>query len=100
MRIRNRKWARPELEECKFYIDNPEELIEKWSKSFEKVQPIHMELGCGKGSFIAELASSNPNINYIAVDMVDTMLRTKQEKYRKRIQRKGTNSKQYNSYKA
>lgn len=74
MRIRYKKWARPELEACKFYIDNPEEIRTKWNKSFKKTQPIHMELGCGKGSFIAELASSNININYIAVDMVDAML--------------------------
>ena len=74
MRIRYKKWARPELEACKFYIDNPEELRTKWHESFKKKQPIHMELGCGKGSFMAELASSNLNINYIAVDMVDAML--------------------------
>ena len=33
-----------------------------------------MELGCGKGQFIATLASSNLNINYIAIDLVDAML--------------------------
>ena len=74
MRIRYKKWARPELEACKFYIDNPEELRGKWSETFNKKAPLHIELGCGKGSFIAELASSNLNINYIAVDMVDAML--------------------------
>ncbi len=74
MRIRYKKWARPELEACKFYIDNPEELKTKWSKAFKKTQPIHIELGCGKGSFIATLASENQDINYIAVDMVDAML--------------------------
>ena len=74
MRIRYKKWARPELEACKFYIDNPEELKGKWSEAFNKKAPLHIELGCGKGSFIAELASSNLNINYIAVDMVDAML--------------------------
>lgn len=74
MRIRYKKWARPELEACEFYIDNPEELKTKWHESFKKKQPIHVELGCGKGSFMAELATANPNINYIAVDMVDAML--------------------------
>lgn len=74
MRIRYKKWARPELEACKFYIDNPEEYITKWRSVFKKKQPIHIELGCGKGSFIASLASSNQNVNYIAVDMVDAML--------------------------
>lgn len=77
MRIRYRKWARPELEACKFYIDNPEELKTKWHESFRKKQKINIELGCGKGSFIAELASTNLDINYIAVDMVDAMLRLK-----------------------
>ena len=33
-----------------------------------------MELGCGKGYFISELAVNNKNINYIAIDMVDAML--------------------------
>lgn len=74
MRIRYKKWARPELEACEFYIDNPEELKGKWHLQFKNDNPIHIELGCGKGSFIAKLASSNQNINYIAVDMVEAML--------------------------
>jgi len=75
MRIRYKKWARPELEACKFYIDNPEEYIGKWKeKVFKSNNPIHMELGCGKGAFISKLAVKNPNINYIAVDLVDAML--------------------------
>ncbi len=74
MRIRYKKWARPELEACKFYIDNPEEIKGKWSEKFNNKAPIHMELGCGKGSFIAKIASTNQNINYIAVDLVDAML--------------------------
>lgn len=74
MRIRYKKWARPELETCKFYIDNPEDYKTKWHDTFKKKGPIHMELGCGKGSFIANLAPENLNINYIAVDMVDAML--------------------------
>ena len=74
MRIRYKKWARPELEACAFYIDEPETLKGKWQDAFKKKAPIHMELGCGKGSFIAKLASENLDINYIAVDMVDAML--------------------------
>jgi len=76
MRIRYKKWARPELEACKFYIDNPGEFKGKWKSYFKEEHPIYMELGCGKGTFMAKLSSSNPNINFIAVDMVDAMLRT------------------------
>lgn len=74
MRIRFKKWARPELEASKFYIDNPEELKGKWKEKFENNNPIHLELGCGKGQFISNLAVENQNVNYIAIDLVDAML--------------------------
>ena len=74
MRIRFKPWARPELEASQFYIDTPEEYKGKWKELFENNNPIHLELGCGKGGFISKLASSHQNINYIAIDMVDAML--------------------------
>ena len=75
MRIRYKKWARPELEASSFYIDEPEKLKGKWKENFKNSeQPIHLELGCGKGQFISKLASENLNINYIAIDLVDAML--------------------------
>ena len=74
MRIRYKKWARPELEASPFYIDNPEEMKGKWKEYFGNHHPIHLELGCGKGQFISELASENLDINYIAIDLVDAML--------------------------
>ena len=75
MRIRFNPWARPELEASKFYRDNPEELKNKWIQEFKnKEAPIHLELGCGKGNFISQLAVQNPKTNYIAIDLVDAML--------------------------
>ena len=75
MRIRYKKWARPELEASKFYRENPEKLKEKWREEFKNSQnPIHLELGCGKGQFISKLAVQNQNINYIAIDLIDAML--------------------------
>lgn len=75
MRIRYKPWARPELEASKFYIDNPEEYKGKWKELFKnKDNPLHLELGCGKGQFISNLAVQNSNINYIAIDLVDAML--------------------------
>ena len=75
MRIRYKAWARPELEASKFYIDNPEKYRGKWNTLFKnKENPLHLELGCGKGSFISQLAVKNRDINYIAVDLVDAML--------------------------
>ena len=75
MRIRYKKWARPELEASKFYIDNPEELKGKWKEHFKNPNNLlYLELGCGKGQFISTLASENLDINYIAIDLVDAML--------------------------
>ena len=82
MRIRYKPWARPELEASKFYIDNPEDYIGKWKTLFENESPIHLELGCGKGNFIANLAVKNKNINYIAIDaMLGIAKRTIEQKY-------------------
>ena len=75
MRIRYKPWARPELEASKFYIDNPEEYKGRWKEAFKKQDnELHLELGCGKGSFISQLAVKNHNINYLAIDLVDAML--------------------------
>jgi len=86
MRIRFKPWARPELEASYFYEDVPENYIGKWKEKFKNPeQPLHIELGCGKGSFISELAFRNQNTNYIAIDLVDAMLglakRKVEEKY-------------------
>ena len=86
MRIRFKPWARPELEASKFYIDNPEDYKGKWKEVFKNDNPIRLELGCGKGSFMANLAVKNPDVNYIAIDVVDAMLglakRNIEEKYK------------------
>ena len=75
MRIRYKKWARPELEASIFYVDNPEELRGKWKTRFKNPGlPLNLELGCGKGQFISVLASENLDQNYIAIDLVDAML--------------------------
>ena len=86
MRIRYKPWARPELEACYFYEDNPETYRGNWKTKFKnKNNPIAIELGCGKGNFISEIAFQNQDINYIAIDLVDAMLglakRKVEEKY-------------------
>lgn len=75
MRIRYKPWARKELEESKFYRENAEELKGKWHKEFAREkQPFFIELGCGKGGFISQMASKHPENNYLGIDLVDPML--------------------------
>ena len=57
MRIRRKKWARPELDACNYYIDNAEEMRGKWHQAFaDNSRPLYLELGCGKGVFAAQHA--------------------------------------------
>ena len=74
MRIRRRNWTNKELEEAEFYIDNPTDYKGKWKSLFEVENPLYLELGCGKGTFIANLAVLHPEINFIGMDLIDTML--------------------------
>ncbi len=80
MRMRKKKNLETKLAECTNLIDIPpvcddyrnvvavKEYID-FSNYFNNDNPIQMEIGCGKGQFIAELALRNPEINYIAVEV-------------------------------
>ena len=58
-----------------FFIINPKENKGKWIDTFKnKNNPIYLELGCGKGTFMAVHGSENPDINYIAIDIKDEVL--------------------------
>lgn len=74
MRIRHKPWARPELERCPFYVDDPSALKGKWAGEFHNRQPIHMELGCGKGGFAADMAAQHPEVNFLVIDLKSEML--------------------------
>ena len=51
-------------------VSNELSLKGKWKTNFFKNEnPLVLELGCGKGEYAIYLAQSNPNINYIGVDI-------------------------------
>ena len=74
MRLRKKWWARPELEASKLFVSNPRELKGKWKEEFGNNNPIHLELGCGRGQFLTRKSEQYPNINHIAVDLKDEVL--------------------------
>lgn len=43
-------------------------------KIFGNDNPVFLEIGCGKGGFICELAARNPQFNYIAVEKISNVL--------------------------
>lgn len=74
MRLRKKKWARPEIENGKFTITEPKENKGKWKEFFGNDNDIYLELGCGRGTFLANHALNNRNINYIAIDIKDEIV--------------------------
>ncbi len=75
MRIRRKKWARPELEVCPYYIENGEEMRGRWHGAFSVTdRPLYLEIGCGKGIFAAQHALKYPDANIIAADIKADML--------------------------
>lgn len=73
--MRRKSWARPELDKCDFFIKSPENHKGCWAKRFKnELNPIYLELGCGKGGFIAQQAILNPDINFLAVDIKSEVL--------------------------
>lgn len=74
MRLRKKWWAKPELEKDPKVIFTPSEFKGRWQEFFGNNYPIHLELGCGRGSFITQLAEINKNINYIAIDIHNELL--------------------------
>lgn len=89
MRLRKKWWARPELEETQFVIMNPEEFKGKWHREFENEKPIYLELGCGKGRFIAKSAANNREVNYIGVDLKDEVLVAAKREVEKEFESQG-----------
>lgn len=74
MRLRNIKGAGDILKTSKYVILNPNDYKGKWSKLFNNNNPIHIEIGMGKGNFIIGMAKNNPNINFIGIEMYDSVI--------------------------
>jgi len=82
MHMRTKKWARPELQACPFFIDSikgpdaePEALKGTWRRRFTDPElPLHIEMGCGKAVSTAKMIADNPGINYVAADLSADML--------------------------
>ena len=86
MRMRVKKWARPELAACPYYVFDPEGARGRWAARFPKAQPMYLELGCGKGVSTCRMALEDPAHNYLAVDLITSVLgvarRNAEEAYR------------------
>ena len=74
MRLRNNKNAKNIINNSSYVVLNPKEHISKWNKVFNNSNPIHIEIGMGKGDFIIGMALKYPDINFIGIEMYDSVL--------------------------
>ena len=75
MRLRKVTNAKEILENNKDIVKlNSEEYKGKWHKLFNNYNPIHIEVGMGKGNFVMGMAENNPNINYIGIEVVESVI--------------------------
>lgn len=84
MRLRNVKNAKEIVNNSSYVITAPEEYKGKYKKEiFKNDNPIHLEIGMGKGNFIIDKAIKNPNINFIGVERYESVLCRALEKLEK-----------------
>lgn len=74
MRLRNIPGAEEVVSNSPYCIQNPTELKGKWHSFLGNENPIHIEVGMGKGKFIMELAALHPDINYIGIERYTSVL--------------------------
>ncbi len=74
MRLRKLKNSKELIDNSKYIVLNPSEYKGEWKKVFNNSNPIHIEIGMGKGKFILENAIKNPNINYIGIEKFDSAI--------------------------
>ena len=74
MRLRNVKNKEEILNNTTYLENDPNSNKGSWSKIFNNNNPIHIEIGMGKGDFIIENAIRYPNINFIGIEKYSSVL--------------------------
>ena len=74
MRLRNIPGADEIVSNSPFCIQEPAANRGNWTAYFGNDNPIHMEIGMGKGRFLMDLAKFNPDINYIGIERYTSVL--------------------------
>ncbi|MBD5544615.1 MAG: tRNA (guanosine(46)-N7)-methyltransferase TrmB [Lachnospiraceae bacterium] len=74
MRLRNIPGADDVIAGSPYVIQDGRAKKGRHQENFECSQPIHIEIGMGKGKFLHELAKQNPTINYIGIERYSSVL--------------------------
>lgn len=74
MRLKKVKDAKERVEASEYYVNAPSEYKGKWNELFKNSNPIHIEIGMGKGNFIIGMAKAHKDVNYIGIEMYDSVM--------------------------
>ena len=74
MRLRNIPGAKEAIEKSKYVVSQEQEKKGSWCQVFGNQAPIHIEVGMGKGRFMMDMAALHPEINYVGIEMYDSVL--------------------------
>lgn len=74
MRLRNVKGSRDVIATNEYVVKDEQNMKGKWHGLFENDNPIHIEVGMGKGRFIMDMARLHPDINYIGIEKFSSVL--------------------------
>lgn len=74
MRLRNIPGSREVIAENIWCVQEPEKRKGTWHELFGNNNPIHIEIGMGKGQFLMALAERNPDINYVGIEKYSSVL--------------------------
>lgn len=75
MRLRNVKNAKEIVMNSRYVIAEPGKYKGQYNELvFHNFNPIHVEIGMGKGNFIIDMAKKNPDINFIGIEMYESVL--------------------------
>ena len=85
MRLRRKPWVDEAIRQFDSFVFSrhtppPTDLKGKWNTVFPARQPLCLEIGTGKGDFITTMAEKNPQLNFIGVEMAESVLYTAAQK--------------------
>lgn len=76
MRLRNITGSREVIAESPYVVQEElqPQVAGTWHTLFENNNPIHIEIGMGKGKFIHTMAKLHPDINYVGIEKYSSVL--------------------------
>ena len=90
MRLRNIPGAKEVIENSPYVVHEPQKQKGRWNEVFGNDHPIHIEVGMGNGRFLMDMAKLHPEVNYVGIEMYDSVLLRALQKREEYEQNEGT----------